>query len=96
MPLNRLTPAALLARVTGLAATAVGILVLAGWHLKIPAIIQIHPQFVPMQYDTALAFLFAGIGLFLLAGYVVSFLAPGYFTLAFKKHVVILVANTHG
>jgi diguanylate cyclase (GGDEF)-like protein/PAS domain S-box-containing protein len=60
-------PTALLPHATGLAAIAVGILVLAGWHLKIPAIIQIHPQFVPMQYNTALAFLFAGIGLLLLA-----------------------------
>ncbi len=43
-----------------------GLLVLAGWYLKIPLLIQVHPSFVPMQYNTALGFLFCGTGLFFL------------------------------
>ncbi|MBI3649490.1 MAG: PAS domain S-box protein [Acidobacteria bacterium] len=41
------------------------LLVLLGWHIVSPVLVQISPAFAPMQYNTALAFL--GCGLSLLA-----------------------------
>jgi hypothetical protein len=38
--------------------------VLFGWYLTLPAIVQIHPTFVPMQFNTALCFLLSGAALF--------------------------------
>lgn len=40
-----------------------GLLVLIGWHTANEQLIQVLPIFVPMQYNTALGFLFAGLGL---------------------------------
>ncbi len=40
-----------------------GLVVLAGWHTHTRALIQVNPAFVPMQYNTALGFLFGGIGI---------------------------------
>jgi PAS domain S-box-containing protein len=42
---------------------ALGALVLAGWYLHQPALIQVNPAFVPMQYNTALGFALAGAAL---------------------------------
>ena len=39
-----------------------GMVVLLGWHTHNKALIQINPSFVPMQYNTALGFLLAGLG----------------------------------
>lgn len=33
-----------------------GIAVILGWYLRLPEIIQLHPSFVPMQFNTALGF----------------------------------------
>jgi len=44
-------------------ASILGTLVLLGWYANIPTLIQIHPSFVAMQYNTALGFLFCGGGL---------------------------------
>ena len=52
-----------LARVVAAIILLLGGVVLFGWHARIPAVVQIHPDFVPMQYNTALGFLLAGIGL---------------------------------
>lgn len=41
---------------------ALGAVVIAGWYLHIPLLLQIHPSFVPMQYNTALGFLLSGLG----------------------------------
>ncbi len=41
---------------------------MVGWHLRLPALIQIHPDLVPMQYNTAMGFLLSGIGLLLASG----------------------------
>jgi signal transduction histidine kinase len=38
-----------------------GATVLFGWHIKIPLLIQIHPDSPPMQYNTALGFLACGL-----------------------------------
>lgn len=40
-----------------------GAVVITGWHLKLPALLQIHPSFTPMQYNTALGFLLSGLAL---------------------------------
>lgn len=40
-----------------------GGLVIVGWYLKNPTLLQIHPSFVPMLYNAALGFLLCGGGL---------------------------------
>ncbi|MBF0446201.1 MAG: GAF domain-containing protein, partial [Magnetococcales bacterium] len=40
--------------------------VFLGWHTHNVSLIQIHPNFVPMQYNTALGFILCGSGLMLL------------------------------
>ncbi len=40
-----------------------GVAVLAGWYSHTPLLIQIHPSYVPMQFNTALGFLLVGAGL---------------------------------
>ncbi|GAB6051690.1 hypothetical protein JCM17960_05100 [Magnetospira thiophila] len=40
-----------------------GGLVLVGWLAQLPALIQVAPGFVPMQFNTALGFLLSGLGL---------------------------------
>lgn len=47
----------------GLFAAALGFSVLLGWHTHSVALIQVHRAFSPMQYNTALGFLLAGVGL---------------------------------
>jgi signal transduction histidine kinase/CheY-like chemotaxis protein/HPt (histidine-containing phosphotransfer) domain-containing protein len=47
----------------GLAAT-IGIVVLVGWHADIALLRQVHPNFVPMAYNTALGFVASALGLF--------------------------------
>ena len=41
----------------------VGSVVILGWYIRAPSLIQIHQAFVPMQYNTALGFLISGIGI---------------------------------
>jgi PAS domain S-box-containing protein len=48
--------------VGGLVVAVAGV-VMAGWRLGIPALVQIRPEFAPMQFNTALGFLLLGIGL---------------------------------
>ena len=57
------TPMRMVTRLFGMATLVLGLAVMIGWHLKLPLVIQIHPSFVPMQYNTALGFLLAGAGL---------------------------------
>ncbi len=40
----------------------IGIIVLLGWFLKINVLIQLNPDFVPMQFNTALCFVLSGLG----------------------------------
>jgi len=42
---------------------SLGGLVLFGWHIKSTPLIQVHPSFVPMQYNTALCFVLSGTAL---------------------------------
>lgn len=41
---------------------SLGVAVMVGWHAHLPLLIQIHPDFVPMRYNTALCFLLLGTG----------------------------------
>jgi PAS domain S-box-containing protein len=56
-----------LARLTGFLSLALGAVVLLGWYLHEPALIQVNPAFVPMQYNTALGFAVSGLALLGLA-----------------------------
>jgi diguanylate cyclase (GGDEF)-like protein len=38
-----------------------GLVVMLGWHLGIARVVQLHPVFTPMQYNTALCFLLSGL-----------------------------------
>lgn len=40
-----------------------GLIVMVGWFVHQPSLIQLHPQFVPMQFNTALGFTLLGIAL---------------------------------
>src|SRR3990167_5010729 len=44
----------------------VGLIVMIGWMIHLPSLIQIFPQFVPMQFNTAFLFVLSGLGVFLL------------------------------
>ena len=50
--------------ILALATAALGLIVFTGWCLHAPALIRFRAGAVPMQADTALGFLFAGIALF--------------------------------
>ena len=49
-----------LVNLTGLASLGLGAVVLLGWYTHDPALIQVNPAFVPMQYNTALGFALGG------------------------------------
>jgi PAS domain S-box-containing protein len=46
--------------VVGVAVIVLGLTVLVGWHAGWPRLIQLHPTFAPMKYNTALCFLCSG------------------------------------
>ena len=58
-----------LTRLTGFLSLVLGAIVLLGWYLHEPALIQVNPTFVPMQYNTALGFAVGGLALLGLAWY---------------------------
>jgi len=58
-----------LARLAGALSLTLGLIVLLGWYLHEPALIQVSPAFVPMQYNTALGFAVSGLALLGLAGF---------------------------
>jgi signal transduction histidine kinase len=62
-PLNRQS----ITLVAGGVSLLLGLLVILGWHTGNHALVQLHPTFVPMQYNTALGFLVSGAGVLLLA-----------------------------
>jgi len=55
-----------LVKVSAALTFTLGMLVIFGWHLNLTTLVQLHPSFVPMQYNTALGFLFSGGSLILL------------------------------
>lgn len=54
---------ALFALFCGVIVSCVGVVVLYGWFTQNNALIQVLPHFAPMQFNTALGYLFAGLGL---------------------------------
>ena len=44
-----------------------GVIVLIGWYTHTIALIQILPTFVPMQYNTAMGFMFCGLSVIFIA-----------------------------
>ena len=48
---------------SGTLSLLLGIVVLTGWYTHNLSLIQVNPAFVPMQYNTALGFILAGLGL---------------------------------
>ena len=52
-----------IAMLAGLASLLLGGVVLLGWYLHEPTLIQVNPAFVPMQYNTALGFVLGGMAL---------------------------------
>lgn len=51
--------------ITAISSIVLGIIVLFGWYTENSALIQLLPNLVPMQYNTALGFLLGGISLLL-------------------------------
>jgi diguanylate cyclase (GGDEF)-like protein/PAS domain S-box-containing protein len=56
------TPRAIM-MIAGVLVSLLGILVMLGWHLHLVMLIQVSPEFVPMQFNTALGFLLGGVGI---------------------------------
>ena len=56
----------LFSKITGYFSVAAGIAVMIGWYEHWTAVIQIAPSFPPMQFNTALGFVFCGAGFLLL------------------------------
>lgn len=48
---------------TAITLVALGLTVIFGWYMGVPALIQIHPTFPSMQFNTALGMLLSGLGL---------------------------------
>lgn len=57
----------ILAVVAGVLSSALGLTVLVGWHTNNTALLQIHPSFVAMVYNTALGFVLCGTALLAIA-----------------------------
>ena len=53
--------------VTGFISATLGIIAILGWYLRLPSLIQIHPTFAPMQFNTAVCFVTSGGALALAA-----------------------------
>ncbi len=59
--------AALIVRISASLLVLMGCVVMSGWAIQSPAIVQINPTFTPMQFNTALCFGLSGAGLWLVA-----------------------------
>lgn len=53
--------------------TLIGAIVLLGWYFKIEIILQVHPSFVAMQYNTALGFFLSGLACLSIQRYKLGF-----------------------
>lgn len=54
--------AALIVRISASLLVLMGCVVMSGWAIQSPAIVQINPTFTPMQFNTALCFVLSGAG----------------------------------
>lgn len=66
-------------RLLSLLLMGVGLVVLLGWHTKNTALVQVHPSFVPMQYNTALCFFVMGWSAFLMSKGYLKCSSVGFF-----------------
>ena len=62
-PFASVAPSRVVTAAAGIISTALGLSVLIGWYAHLPAILQVRPNLVPMQYNAALCILFSGAGL---------------------------------
>lgn len=62
-PDSKTMPHSVTARTAGLVPAVVGAIVMGGWLLRLDAIVQILPTWVPMQFNTALGFFLCGVSL---------------------------------
>ena len=53
----------LVAMAAGALSAALGLMVMIGWHTHNRTLLQIHPAFIAMVYNTALCFFLSGVGL---------------------------------
>lgn len=53
------------AQINAASIAALGVLALIGWHIRQPILFQLHPDFAPMQYNTALCFISCSLSLLL-------------------------------
>jgi signal transduction histidine kinase/sensor domain CHASE-containing protein/ActR/RegA family two-component response regulator len=56
-----------IAVIAGIAILALGLTILAGWHIHNVILVQLDPTFAPMHYNAALSFVLCGTGLLALA-----------------------------
>ncbi|TNE28836.1 MAG: PAS domain S-box protein [Alphaproteobacteria bacterium] len=76
----------LYALIPGVTVLLMGITVIAGWYMENSLLIQVHPDFAPMQYNTAFCFLLSAAGLVLLSlGYVFPAKIAGGAALTFSS-----------
>lgn len=79
--------------VASITVSLLGLIVLIGWHTNNSTLIQISPTFVPMQHNTALAFLLCGVTLFLSAAkfkkivFFLSLIILGLGLLTFSQYI---------
>ena len=79
--LNFRSPFEKLIIITGFLSIFLGSTVLIGWYSGNLIMIQINESFVPMQYNTALGFLFCGVGLISLHNFPIKLTGlAGFFT----------------
>lgn len=58
-----INPQMFLISVAGILTVLLGLSVIIGWHTHTELLIQVFPNYVPMQYNTALGFIICGLGL---------------------------------
>jgi len=83
----------------GLQAFFLACLVITGWHIGSQSFVQINPAFAPMQYNTALGFLFCSFGLISLSirrNFVVSLFGCLVFLLGFASFLQYILKVDFG
>ena len=53
----------ILIKTSGTSVFLLGVTVIIGWYFNLPILIQVHPSFVAMQFNTALGFFVLGLAI---------------------------------
>ncbi len=87
-----------IATILGFLVFFIGGLVIYGWLTKKPELVQIFPHLIPMQFNTALAFMLSGLGLFFIPYYrKISIVLGGIvFLLGFLTLLQYLLSSNFG